>query len=89
MIDFTKIKDVITILPLLIIYILPGYVFIGVKNFITNRKQVEDKNIVLKSVVISYVIINFERVVASHFFEFSISSSKVILFTFFFSILIS
>lgn len=53
MIDFTKIKEIIAVLPLLIIYILPGYIFIGIKNFIINKDHTEDKNIFLKSIVIS------------------------------------
>lgn len=39
MVDFLKIKDFISILPILIIYILPGYVFISIKDFIVNKKR--------------------------------------------------
>ncbi|MFT5871278.1 MAG: hypothetical protein ACI8WT_000196 [Clostridium sp.] len=90
MIDFLKIKDIITVLPLLIIYILPGYIFISIKDFILYKKQRDDKNIVLKSIVISYVIINFEKLVVLcvHKSNMDISSSKSIMSTFFISIII-
>lgn len=63
MIDLTKINDIIAALPVLIIYILPGYCFISLKDFITNIKPTEDKNIVIKSILISYVIINISRLI--------------------------
>jgi hypothetical protein len=90
MIDFSKIKDIITVLPLLIIYILPGYVFISIKNFIANKKQVEDKNIILISIVISYIIINFEMLLM-HLVNLSIdiSSPESIIITFLFSVVIA
>jgi len=88
MIDFLKIKDIITVLPLLIIYILPGYIFISIKDFILYRKQGDDKNIVLKSIVISYVIINFEKLAVLDIFKLNmdIASSESIMSTFFISI---
>lgn len=91
MIDFLKIKDIITILPLLIIYILPGYIFISIKDFIANKKQTDDKNIILKSIVISYVIINFEKLLSQYWlgFNMDISSSESIIITFFLSIIIA
>lgn len=85
MIDFTKIKDIISVLPLLIIYILPGYIFISVKNFIMNKKQVDNKNILLKSIVISYVIINYEMLVT----RIDISSPITIILTICFTVFIS
>lgn len=89
MIDLLKIKDLISLIPLLIIYILPGYVFISIKDFIINKKKSEDKNFVLKCIVISYIIINFEILVLNKFkISIDISSSKCIIATFCFSLLI-
>lgn len=91
MIDFLKIKDIITVLPLLIIYILPGYIFISIKDFILNKKPIEDKNILLKSIVISYVIVNLEKLISIHFSrkDMDISSPKSIIITFVLSIIIA
>lgn len=90
MIDFLKIKDIITVLPLLIIYILPGYIFISIKEFILNNKPMNDHNIMLKSVVISYVIINLEKLMLLHFLrmDMDISSSESIIITFIVSIIL-
>lgn len=85
MIDFTKIKDLIAVLPLLIIYILPGYIFISIKNFIKNKDHTEDKNIFLKSILISYIIINFEML----FVKIDISSPIAIISTICFTMVIS
>lgn len=88
MTDFFKIKDIIAVLPLLIIYILPGYIFISVINFIVNKKYKEDKNIILKSLVISYIIINIETfLLGLQGILFDISSAKSIIITFGVSIL--
>lgn len=91
MIDLAKIKDIITVMPLLIIYILPGYVFIAVKDFILNKKQDDDKNIIIKSIVISYIIINVESIITQWICGTSIdiTSSKIIIVTFLFAVLIS
>jgi len=90
MVDFLKIKDIISILPLLIIYILPGYSFINVVNFIINKKQVDDKNILIKSLVISYIIINSETLLLHmRSIKLDISSSGGVIFTFCFSIIIA
>lgn len=91
MIDLFKLKDLITLLPLLIIYILPGYVFISIKNFIGNINQSDDKNDILKSIVISYIIINFESLICLHVGKFilDISSPKSIIFTVCFTVAIA
>ncbi|BAE47819.1 hypothetical protein G8S49_05890 [Clostridium botulinum C] len=90
MVDFLKIKDLISILPILIIYILPGYVFISIKDFIVNKKKEEDKNLILKCIVISYIIINFEYLISSLFKKvIDVSSPKSIILTLIFSIVIS
>ncbi|AEB77333.1 hypothetical protein IRP63_14555 (plasmid) [Clostridium botulinum] len=90
MVDFLKIKDFISILPILIIYILPGYVFISIKDFIVNKKKEEDKNLILKCIVISYIIINFEYLISSLFKKvIDVSSPKSIILTLIFSIVIS
>ena len=96
MIDFLKIKDIIIVLPLLIIYVLPGYVFISIENFILNKDQKDDKNSILKSIVISYIIINFEKLmfnILRHILKFNfsidISSPIAIITTVCFTILIA
>lgn len=89
MIDLLKFKEFISVIPLLIIYILPGYVFISIKDFIINKKKSEDKNFVLKCIVISYIIINFEILILDCFkISVNISSPKNIVCTFCFSILV-
>lgn len=89
MIDLLKIKEIISLIPLLIIYIVPGYVFISIKDFIINKKKSEDKNFILKCIVISYIIINLEMLILDCFkISIDISSSKSVVFTFCFSILV-
>lgn len=86
MIDFLKIKDVISVLPLLIIYILPGYIFISVTNFVINKKQETSNNIVLKSIALSYIIINIESLILiklPYAKEMDISDPRTIIITVF------
>lgn len=90
MIDFSKIKDIISALPLLIIYILPGYIFIGTINFIVNKKDKEDKNVILKSLVISYIVVNTEKLLFKCVgINFDISSPSSVIFSFVFTIIIA
>lgn len=88
--DFFKIKDVISVLPLLIIYVLPGYVFISIVNFIVNKKDKEDKNLILKSLIISYIVVNIEKLLFEFIgIQFDISSAGSIIFSFVFTIVIA
>jgi hypothetical protein len=81
--DIIEIKDLLSSLPLLIIYIVPGYVFISEMNFILGNKKVDDKNILLKSVAISFIITNLLSVLylKTYNANFDISLPKNIFFT--------
>lgn len=83
MLDILKIKDVINVVPLLAIYVVPGYIFLYVKTFMSSNKKNEDKNIILKSIIISYIIINAENAILSISvgIRLDISSSIFILIT--------
>lgn len=91
--DLTKIKDIISVLPLLVIYILPGYIFISIKDFITNKdlNKDESKNVILKSIGISYILINIESVIYINLFgkKIDISDPHIIISTAFISFIVS
>lgn len=84
MTDLLKLKDIIPLLPLIIIYTVPGYIFIYIKNFILGKNQQEDNKVILKSLIISYIMVNFTTLILSLFgyiMNTSLSSHIILLFT--------
>ncbi len=65
--DIQSINDLIKSLPTLIIYIVPGFITIWIKSFILSEKPKETSDIFLKSIVISYLLILFEKFVLKLF----------------------
>lgn len=57
-----EIKDIAEVLPMLLIYIVPGYLFLVIKNYILGYDNDNKDNIVLKSILISYIFITIEEI---------------------------
>lgn len=55
---FLNFEQLIDLLPQIIIYFLPGYVFIYFKNYLFSNDINDDDNIIIKSIISSYIIIN-------------------------------
>lgn len=83
--DFLKLKDIADIIPSLLNYFVPGFIFITIRNYSLSRDSIKDTNIFIKSVVVSSIFIQFMKIVISvnnYWFSFAI-----ILFSFFIGIL--
>ena len=52
-----SIEELIKIIPEIIIYFVPGYVFLGIFCFLTSKKIKEIENLFVRSVVISYLFV--------------------------------
>ncbi len=83
------IKEIILLLPTLIIYIVPGYIIITFHYFITAKKASKESDLLIKSLAISFVLINIEKVFlhtmrfifGSKFGIYELSSAKTIIIT--------
>ncbi|KEI87558.1 hypothetical protein FDB81_13485 [Clostridium sporogenes] len=51
-----NLNELIKSIPLIIGFMVPGYIFLEIKNFYTKNKREKDDNIILKSLIISFVI---------------------------------
>lgn len=71
--EIVNIKEIIKLLPLAINYLVPGYIFFNIKNYFAYSKRTEDKQILLKSVLVSFIINSFINI-------FVDSSSKYFIF---------
>lgn len=60
-IDLNNIKQFIELIPTLIVYIIPGYIVLWINCFIRSKKAEKDSHIILKSIVLSYIIISIEK----------------------------
>lgn len=76
------INTIINILPEIIIYVVPGFLFLSVHNFICAKQKEETNNLLIKSIVISYIFINimkFIELVFKYKFEDDLFSLITIL----------
>lgn len=69
--DFNNLKNIIELAPALIVYIAPGYIVLWVKSFILSENINNDKYVILKSIVLSYVIVNFEKTIIFNNFDYN------------------
>ena len=51
-----SIKSIIELIPTLLEYFIPGFIFLGMRNFFLGKDITKDSYFVLKSVVISFVL---------------------------------
>ncbi len=56
--NIEQFKEIIDFLPTLIIYVVPGYITIWILSFLYSIDIVNEKLILLKSIVLSYITIN-------------------------------
>lgn len=63
--DLIKAEEIIKIIPDLLIYFVPGFIFITIRNYKLSIDCEKDKYITLKSLVISYMIIKFINIFCS------------------------
>lgn len=61
--EFLKIKDIIDIVPILLNYFVPGFIFISVRNLKLYKDNSKDKFIAMKSIVISFIMISIVEIV--------------------------
>ncbi len=54
----TEVKAFIELLPLIVVYLVPGFVFLWVKSFLLSQRIEEDNHIAVKSIVLSFILIN-------------------------------
>ncbi|WP_148867855.1 DUF6338 family protein [Thermosediminibacter litoriperuensis] len=74
MANVVQIKNIIEALPTLIIYVVPGYIILWIIAFNLTQEINKDNHIILKSLVISYLLVNLIKAVAP------IDSPKTIVF---------
>lgn len=67
MIDILKIQEVVKIIPSILEYFVPGFIFITIRNYCYSKNNEKDKYIVLKSIVISFIIMQISQVIVNIF----------------------
>lgn len=55
------IKEIISILPSIFIYILPGYIVLWIKSFLLSQNMGKGDHAITKSILLSYIIITVEK----------------------------
>lgn len=82
-------NQLINALPYLVIYIVPGYITLSVIRFILCGKKDDSNNLIIKCIVISYIIVNFEKLFCQivGIQGFDITSVAIIIITVLFSII--
>ncbi len=70
-----QISALINLLPTIVVYIVPGYIFLWITSFLLSQKIEEDAHILLKSLVISFIFINITQI----FFKQVVTTSYGIL----------
>ncbi|MTI62262.1 MAG: hypothetical protein FH762_20145 [Firmicutes bacterium] len=61
MIDIIKIKEIIELIPLLLLYIAPGYITLWILGLLYSIDLEKDKNLILKSLILSSIYISIVR----------------------------
>lgn len=72
-----EIKEVLGLLPLLISYIAPGYVFFSLKKYMFVEKYKRDNYFILSCLVVSYIVVHIEESICeiAHI-EYNINTPK-------------
>lgn len=65
MVEILKIQEVVKIIPSILEYFVPGFIFIIIRNYCYSKNNDKDKYIILKSIVISFIIMQISQVVVS------------------------
>lgn len=86
--EILNINEVIKIIPSLLEYLVPGYIFITIRNFSFSKDDSKDKHIVLKSVVLSFIFLRTIYPIIRATLTYFGLPKELILCTFIFSIIV-
>lgn len=53
--ELLLLKDIVNIIPLMLEYIVPGFIFLSIRNFAYSKDISKDKYFIIKAIVLSYV----------------------------------
>jgi hypothetical protein len=59
--NLDNISGMVDAIPLIMIYIVPGYIILRISNFQLSKKADHDQYILLKSLVVSFVFVSLEE----------------------------
>ncbi len=79
-----QIQKLIELLPTLIMYFVPGYLILWINSFMLSQKLEKDKHLLLKSIVVSYIILTIEN-----YFFGRVITIPTIIFALIFGLLLS
>lgn len=57
MIDLLNIKEIVNIIPTLIEYFVPGFIFLTIRSFSFSKDSNKDRYILMKAIIISYLFL--------------------------------
>lgn len=55
--EILKIKELVDLIPMILEYIVPGFIFLTIRNFSYSKEIAKDKYIIFKSMVISFIFL--------------------------------
>lgn len=55
--ELLSIKDIVNTIPILLEYVVPGFIFLSMRNFSLSKDESKDKYMIFKSIVISYIFL--------------------------------
>ena len=86
--EILNINEVIKIIPVLLEYLVPGYIFMTIRSFSLSKDDSKDKHIILKSVVLSFIFLRTVYPIISKVLTYFKSPKELILCVFIISIII-
>lgn len=86
--EVLNINEVIKIIPVLLEYLVPGYIFMTIRNFSFSIDTSKDKHIILKSVVLSFIFLRVLYPIINTVLAYFKLPKEIILCTFIFSIIV-
>lgn len=69
MINPTYIREFVEIIPLIFIYIVPGYIFLCTFKFVVNTKAKDMSKKIMECIVLSYIIVSLSKFILSLRYE--------------------
>ena len=86
MTELLNINEIISLIPTVLEYVVPGFIFLTIRDFSYSKKDKSDKYYVIKCIVLSYIFIKLLKPIVLGFFgHFSLSDD---ILTFIFIILV-
>lgn len=64
-VDILKIQEIVKIIPSILEYFVPGFIFIVIRNYCYSKNNDKDKYIILKSIVISFIIMQISQAIVN------------------------